>query len=307
MPRVSIVLINLNGYADTVDCIESLTRINYPNYEIIVVDNGSSDGSGDRISERYPGLPQLKSLRNLGFSGGCNLGIRDALSREADYVLLLNNDTVVAPDFLSRLVTVAERDPRIGIVGPKIFYRGEPQKIWFAGGQLRRVDGAIHHLGLNKTDASGEFSIERETDFITGCALLAKSSLFERVGMLDENLFAYFEDIDLCARAARCGYRHMFVPSSHIWHKVSSTWGQKSPLTLYMATRNQLRWVATYSRYPFKPFALTITLSKKVARMVVETFRSPSGGKAVARGILHFIRGIYGPPQELLIRPISAK
>ena len=154
MPRVSIVLINLNGYADTVDCIESLTRINYPNYEIIVVDNGSSDGSGDRISERYPGLPQLKSLRNLGFSGGCNLGIRDALSRGADYVLLLNNDTVSTADFLSQMVAVAERDPRDRALSSRFFVCGKPQKIDSGRRGMRLLDGSIHHLGFNQTDGT---------------------------------------------------------------------------------------------------------------------------------------------------------
>jgi GT2 family glycosyltransferase len=188
-PKVSIVSLNLNGYRDTRDCLESLQQVQYPNFDVIVVDNGSSDDSSARLQEEFPEAKLLRSQENLGFSGGNNLGIEHALDNGADYVLLLNNDTVVDPNFLSYLVQVGESEPRIGILGPKIFYLSEPQRIWYAGGYVKYGNGVCGHLGIDQLDQEGQFSRVEDTEFITGCAMIIKSSVFREIGLLDSKFF----------------------------------------------------------------------------------------------------------------------
>jgi GT2 family glycosyltransferase len=306
-PKVSIVLLNLNGYADTSDCIKSLEQIDYPNYEVIVVDNGSSDGSGERLAGEFPGVRMIVSKNNLGFTGGNNLGMQDALQRGADYVLLLNNDTVVDRAFLSHLVQVAESDPTIGLAGPKIYYFSEPERIWYAGGDVNLVAGACDHAGKDELDTNGRFSKVADTGFITGCAFLVKARVLRHIGLLDDKLFVYWEDTDFCERARKQGYRRVFVPQSHVWHKVSRTCGKESYFTLYLSTRNQLNWVATHAPYPIKPFALGFTLAKKTARMIVQSMRNKESAVAVAVGIWHFARGIYGPPRKKMPQSMVAQ
>lgn len=297
-PKVSIVLLNLNGYVDTSDCIQSLEQIDYPNYEIIVVDNGSSDGSGERVAIEFPAVRMIVSENNLGFTGGNNLGTRHALERGADYVLLLNNDTVVDPGFLSHMVDVAEHDPAIGLVGPKIFYFSEPKRIWYAGGDVNLAAGSCNHVGKDKIDDGRRFSKVSDTGFITGCAFLVKASVLREIGLLDDKLFVYWEDTDFCERARKRGYRRVFVPQSHVWHKVSRTCGKDSYFTIYLSTRNQLNWVATHAPYPLKPFAIGYTFGKKIARMVKQGIKNKESGSAVALGMWHFLMGIYGPPRK---------
>ena len=297
-PKVSIILLNLNGYGDTSECIKSLRQIDYPNYELIVVDNGSNDESGQRLAREFPDLRMIESKNNLGFTGGNNLGTRDALERGADYVLLLNNDTVVEQAFLSSLVDVAESDPAIGLVGPKIFYFSEPERIWYAGGDVNLAAGSCNHAGKDKIDDGRRFSKVSDTGFITGCAFLVKAEVLREIGLLDDKLFVYWEDTDFCERARKRGYRRVFVPQSHVWHKVSRTCGKESYFTLYLSTRNQLNWVATHAPYPLKPFSIGYTFGKKIARMAKQGIKNKESGSAVALGMWHFLRGIYGPPRK---------
>jgi GT2 family glycosyltransferase len=297
-PKVSIILLNLNGYEDTQDCLKSLRQVQYPNFDVIVVDNGSDDDSFARLQTEFPDIRLLGSKVNLGFTGGNNLGIEDALCHEAAYVLLLNNDTVVEPNFLTHLVQVGERDPRIGILGPKIFYASEPQRIWFAGGYVRYGTGACGHLGQDQLDQDGKFSRIADTPFITGCALLVKSAVLQEVGLLDLRLFIYWEDADFCMRVRKAGYRCVFVPKARIWHKVSQTCGLESSFTLYLGTRNQLTWTAKHIPFPYKPGALSFVFVKKLLKMGLLVFKSWDSAAAVGAGIWAFLLGAYGPPRK---------
>jgi GT2 family glycosyltransferase len=238
-PKVAIIILNWNNKADTLDCLRSLQGIDYPAYETIVVDNGSMDDSVSAIKLQYPGLALVETKKNLGFAGGNNEGIKLALQKDADYVLLLNNDTVVDSKFLDRLVDAAERSPDAGIVGPKIYYFKEPDRIWFAGGKINYRSGNTSHIGELELD-EGQYDEVRDTDFITGCAMLIRRKVLDDIGFLDDRMFLYYEDSDFCARAHRHGYRIRFVPSSRIWHKVSSTASKVKDIQFYYGTRNMI-------------------------------------------------------------------
>lgn len=309
-PKVYVILLNLNAYEDTRDCLDSLKKVRYPNSNIVVVDNGSSDDSAVRIQGQFPDVKLLRSKENIGFAGGNNLGIEYALKEGAAYVLLLNNDTLVDPGFLSYLVQIGETDPKIGILGPKIFYALEPTRIWFAGGVVRYGRGACDHVGIDQFDDE-KFSRTQDTAFITGCAMMIRAEVLGKIGMLDGKLFIYWEDNDFCMRARNEGYRCVFVPAAQIWHKISRTCGLESSFTLYLTTRNQLTWIAKHIPLPYKPLTLAFTLGRKSIKMMSYAFSKPHLAAAVGAGIRDFVLGVYGPPRKEQRRPgrqaVSAK
>jgi GT2 family glycosyltransferase len=238
-PRVYIVLLNWNNAPDTVECLKSLKSLSYPNFQVLVADNGSTDGSAEVIVCEFPGVTLLRNGKNLGFAGGNNPGIKYAMANGADYVLLLNNDTVIEPDFLGRMVQLAESDLSIGIVSPKIFYFSEPKRIWFAGGMIDFHKGLTSHLGDQEIDR-GQFDDILDVDFVSGCAMLIKKAVIQDAGLLYDKLFLYYEDSDYCARVHRTGYRIVMAQDARIWHKVSSTTSKIKDLQWFYGTRNML-------------------------------------------------------------------
>ncbi|MEJ2557919.1 MAG: glycosyltransferase family 2 protein [Anaerolineae bacterium] len=214
-PRAAVIVLNWNGGRDTLDCLASLRRLDYPCCEVVVVDNGSTDGSTQAIRESFPEVWVIETGANLGFTGGNNVGIRHALDREADYVLLLNHDTEVASDSLTQLVRAAE-----AAIDPQ---RGQAQMV-----------------GIDEPDSGRYGSTPREVDFVSGCALLVRSSVLEQVGLLDERFFAYYEEVEWCIRARRAGYHILSVPEAKVWHKISPGRRAASPVVHYYMTRNRL-------------------------------------------------------------------
>lgn len=240
VPYVTIILVNWNGQTDTLACLSSLSRLQYPNYDIVVIDNGSTDDSVTAIQAVDPQVTVIESGANLGFVGGNNIGLEHARTLGADYALLLNNDTEVAPDFLQLLVEAAEADPQVGIVGPLIYYFDRPDVVWSAGGAIDWTGGNTHMLGLNEQDHRQFGTVPYPADFVTGCALLIKMSLVEQIGMLDPRFFAYYEETEWCVRATRAGQKILVVPRAKIWHKISLTAREASPQVHYYMVRNRL-------------------------------------------------------------------
>ena len=258
-PRVIIVVLNWNGKEDTAECIDSLGTIMYPNYTILVVDNGSTDGSVEFLKERYPEVQIARNNSNTGFGAGNNVGIELALSMAADYVLLLNNDTVVEAHFLDYLVQEAESDGLIGFTGPKIYrlYEGESAEyaVWktfgwrkmpldpvqrsallhSAGGSFNAWLGKIRHKGAAEFDV-GQYDEQKEVDFVEASCVLAKRAVIKKIGLLDATYFAYLEDVDWCLRGQRAGYATVFVPQATIWHKGSKSSSHEN--RVYYSTRN---------------------------------------------------------------------
>lgn len=237
LPKVVIIVLNWNGRDLTADCLDSLQRVVYQNFEVILVDNASTDGSQQFFKERYPNVAVLENKENLGFAGGNNIGIQEALRRNSDYVLLLNNDTVVDIDFLSALVKAGESDRKIGMLNPKIYYYDRPNVLWYAGGELSLFSGMSKHYGFRQVD-HGQFDCPRDVDFLTGCAFFIKREVIEKIGLLDEIFFCYSEDADWTIRARKAGYRGYYEPAAKVWHKIGAS--ASGDISLYWGTRNAM-------------------------------------------------------------------
>jgi len=217
-PKVSIIILNWNGLDDTIECVESLKKMTYPNYEVIVVDNASEGDDVRILGEKFGDYVHvIENDRNYGFAEGNNIGIRYALSKRTDYVLLLNNDTVVDAEFLTELVRVAEEDNKAGILGGKIYYYASPNRFQSVGGKMNWWLGRFKDY--SGQEDVGQYDQVAERDFVYATAMFIKRAVIERIGFLDSSLFFGMEDYDYCARATKAGFRVLYVPGAKVWHK----------------------------------------------------------------------------------------
>jgi len=262
-PLVFIIVLNWNGKDDTLECLSSLLKLDYPNFETVVVDNGSTDGSEEVIRSLFPKVCFIQTGRNLGYAGGNNVGIMHALAHGADYVWLLNNDTTVDPQALTALVESAAADPRIAFVGSKIYYYDKPDVIWCAGGTIDLTEGGrTDHPGMGQEDR-GQFESISDVGYVTGCSLLASRAAIEAIGLLPEEYFLYFEETDWNLAAQKKGYRTVMAPASHVWHKYEDV-GDYKERFIYYSFRNRIRIVRKYSpRHILKAFRVNLSLCEK--------------------------------------------
>jgi GT2 family glycosyltransferase len=257
-PKVAIIILNWNGYQDTVECLKSLQKITYSNSEIIVVDNGSENDDYLKLKNEFSDLILIRSENNLGFTGGNNLGIKFALKNQADFVLLLNNDTLVEPNFIEPLLNLFDKFNDIGITAPQINYFNEPNKIWTSGGKINKLRGSGFAYSDKYDD--GKSYENKNVTFVSGCCMLIRRSVLDKVGLFDDNFFLYVEDVDLCCRTIKAGYQILVSSNSKIFHKVSSsTIGSLSQLPLYYVTRNRLYF--TKKNFPFSFFFTLVYIS----------------------------------------------
>jgi GT2 family glycosyltransferase len=250
-PLVYVVILNWNLKEDTAECIASLLCSRYPSCDILVVDNASTDGSIDFLRSRFPQIWILGNKTNLGYAGGTNRGIQYAMDRGAAYILLLNNDTVVADDMIQTLVAAVEADPTIGVAGPAVLYYGSPDRLWYLGHKESRWLPVPRPLRPNSSTGP------LEVDYLSGCGMLVRRTLFRTVGLLDERYFMYYEDADFCRRARKVGYRIVAVPEARMWHKVSRSASKDPSGIAYIRTRNR---IAFYRRHPHGPSPLLTAL-----------------------------------------------
>ncbi len=230
-PKVSIVILNWNYYEDTIACIYSLRKVDYPNIEIIVVDNGSTNESVEILRSTFPRITLLMSNENVGFAAGSNIGIKYALDKGTNYVLLLNNDTEVDKNFLKPLVKVAEKDEDIGIVTGKIYYYDEPKKLYSAATFLNRMRGGFRNISAGMID-HGSFDIPCYVSFISGCLMLIKRKVFEKYGLLPEEYFFGGEDLEFSLRVSKM-FKLYYCPDARIWHKVGASHQKFAPKYIY--------------------------------------------------------------------------
>ncbi len=276
-PLVYIIVLTWNGREDTLECLRSLADLTYPNYRVLVVDNNSADGTAVALVQEFPGTEVIVNNSNLRFAGGNNVGIRRAADRGAEYILLLNNDTTVDPRFLTLMVDAMQNDGSAGIAGPKIYYFADRNRIWYAGGRIEWSKGWISHLGVHETD-KGQYDTAGETAYVTGCCMLVKRQVIERIGMLDEAYYIYGEDADFCVRASRAGFRLLYVPAAVIWHKLSvAAGGHLSWFKNWNKLKSQLRLMGRYAR----PMHWLTIPFWTVANIFTGLYRSASVGKKI--------------------------
>jgi GT2 family glycosyltransferase len=245
-PRVTLVVLNWNGKDDTIRCLDSIKGLQYSNYTVLVVDNGSSDDSVSAIRASHPDIRIIETGRNLGYAGGNNIGIRQAIQDGAEYILVLNNDTVVDEYLLDSLISASNILPKNSIIGSAIFYLDRPEVLWYRGGRWDPKRQRLLHEGIGQHLDQEQPEI-REVDYVTGCALFAHRSVFETLGGFDEAYFLTYEETDFCYRARAAGYRSFVTTSAKLWHSVSASFGgEESPLVRYFMTRNSLRWASAH-------------------------------------------------------------
>lgn len=239
-PSVSIIVLNWNGSEDTLICLSSLCSLTHPDYNVIVVDNGSTDGSVHEIKTNFPDLTVIETGQNLGYAEGNNVGIRYALEQDAEFILLLNNDTTVAPDLLDQLVNAATQNSDAGVFGATLFYMDKPDTVWFAGAQWNAQTLTFDYPYQDQTLPDNP---RTATDYACGAALFFRAEVARSIGLLDARFFLVFEESDWCLRATRAGYGCKLVPSAYVWHKVGASFdGESSPLRQYFSYRNRLLW-----------------------------------------------------------------
>lgn len=239
-PRVYIIILNWNNFADSKRCLESLFEATYPNLRIIVVDNASKDGSGKQLQARFPDLRFIYNDENLGFSRGCNVGIRAALEDEAcAYVLLFNNDAIATPGFLEPAVEAAEPAPDIGMLSGKILHSPAVRKFWYAGGHIDLWRGRVHVRGFREEDR-GQYDTPEAVGFATGALALIKREVLERVGLLPEEYFFGVEEIDYSLAVMRAGYKLYYVPDFLIYHSADGSHSNYHPKYVYNGYRSKL-------------------------------------------------------------------
>jgi len=252
-PKTAAIVLNWNSPQMTAECVRSLQATDNENLEILVVDNGSTDGSAGLLAREFPQITILRQSRNLGFAAGSNIGIRHALADGAVYVLLLNNDTTVARSFMREMLSAIEVDSRIAAVCPKIYFTHDRKTLWYAGADFSLWTGRPKHRGWKEID-HGQFDAHQDITQATGCAMLVRCSALDDVGLLDERFWAYVEDLDWSLRFLKRGYRLAFAPKACLWHCDGFTAGKllgsgSQAIRQFFSTRNivfvarkHLRW-----------------------------------------------------------------
>jgi GT2 family glycosyltransferase len=245
-PSVTIIILNWNGAEDTLECLNSLENIVYKNYRILLADNGSEKNDIQKLEKEVHGNPKIKLIKNgknLGFAGGCNVALKASIKSKAKYSLLLNNDTIVDKHFLSELVKIAENNDKAGIVGPKVYYYDSPDKAWTTA-----IKFNYYFPPLSSMEDS---HMPIEVNDIVGAAMLIRNETIKRIGLFDEDYFAYGEESDLNYRFLTSGHKLIYCPSSKVWHKISSsTGGGFNPIVAYYKMRNKIKFAK--KNYPIK-------------------------------------------------------
>ncbi len=241
--KILIILLNWNGKKDTLECLKSLDKVTYPHFTTIVVDNGSLDDSVASIRAEFPHIPLFETKENLGFAGGNNVGIEWGLKKDFNWILLLNNDTIVDPYFLHAFMESAKQEPKAKILGAKIYRYGDPKRIDHLGGKWSPKIAEFESLSFGCLEDGESFEKMEIVDYVCGAALLMHRSVPETIGLLEPRYFLFWEETDFCCRAKRLGFEIWTAPKAKIWHKVSSSFTGGKPQMHYFWWRSRLLWI----------------------------------------------------------------
>jgi len=246
-PGVLAIVLNYNGREITLATVASLLALDYPRLSILVVDNGSTDGSDAAVGAAFPSVRRLRTEENLGISGGLNLGFRVGLEEGWDYLMPMNNDIEVAPDLLRELVAAAEADATIGCVGPKCYYYfGDRNRLWSAGGRLRFREAVTRERGMGELDR-GQYDGDGEVDYSNGALMLIRRQAMRATGLWDPVYHVSVEDADWCVRMKRAGFRCWYAHRARLWHMVSPTTGGYTAGRTFRTGRSTAIFVRKYA------------------------------------------------------------
>lgn len=294
LPCVISVILNTNRCQDTLECLSSLVQSTYINHKIIVLDNASTDGSVQAIRSAFPAVEILTLKENLGYAGNNNVGIEAAIAQGADWVLVLNEDTILDPDCLENLVEVGQSNNQIGIVGPMVYHYNEPEIIQSAGGKLSPYWDSLH-IAQDQPD-KGQFTEPHPVDFITGCGIMVRRPVIEEVGTIDARFFYYKEETEWCLRARKAGWKIVHVPQAKLWHKGVTRNHQPKPNVTYYSTRNRFLMLAKH-RAPFHVWVVAwIQKFRTLTSWTIKPkWRSKRAHRdAMLRGMIDFLRHRWG-------------
>lgn len=298
-PSVAIILVNWKSFDVTSDCLESLKQLKYPNYQVILIDNGSQDGSVEKFRTHHPHIVLLPSETNLGFAGGNNIGLRYAQAQPFDYAIMLNNDTFVEPDFLTLLIDYMETHPEVGAIQPRIHFNDNRNLLWNGGAYFNPWTGFTYTDGENQLPKKRHLQL-KEIDWISGCAFLVRTHMLDRTGLLNEDFFMYSEDVDLSFRIRKLRYQLIYHPASVIYHiagvsNKSTTRGKEgyvNHMVHYYNQRNRLWIIKKYTPWYCWPsviicnfFYILLVLGYFAARGRFKKLNAMC--RAVKDGLLH--------------------
>lgn len=277
-PSVAVVILNWNNPGDTLACLQSIAALDYPLLKTIVVDNGSSDNSVERIRSAYPDVQVVETGANLGYAGGNNVGIHHALAAGAEAVCILNNDVTVEPDFLGTLMAALQREAGVGVVTPLVAQQTNGvSSVWALGAAVDWHTALVTRCHAGESADSRRSAPPFAVAIAPGAAMLVKREVFERVGLLDESYFLYFEETDWCLKVHQAGYRILAVPGSLVWHKVSATLGTTSPVIDYYMLRNHLHLIQRHWSGVRRPYLLLRTALRNLATIAAYTVKTHQG------------------------------
>lgn len=295
--KVGIVILNYKSAEDTIRLIQSLNKITYTDTSLVIIDNDSKDGSLEKIEAAFPKLDVLQTDRNLGFAGGVNFGIKVLLEKSIDAVLTLNPDVLVTSNFLEPLVATLTSDTSIAMVSPKIYRLADLQKhekrIWGIGGLVDWSSGTTYMEGQDEID-KGQFNTRKVFERLPGSCLLIRKQTITDIGMLPEEYFMYFEEVDFCVRANKNGYKCVYEPTSIVYHEGGGVAGSDSPKREYYFARNRLLFAQNFPNSTTKSFIPKFAweYGKKIVRFLI--YGKVRHMRAVIKGILDGIKGHRG-------------
>ncbi|HEY0405198.1 MAG TPA: glycosyltransferase family 2 protein [Pyrinomonadaceae bacterium] len=299
VPSVHIVILNWNGLADTRECLASLGEQDYPALKIHVVDNGSAAHEATAIEREFPRVNLLRQERNLGFCEGNNVGIRRALQEGADYVLILNNDTLVPPDLIKTLIDESAPLERVGAVSPVILYHPQRETVWFAGAVWDGLTAGFRHVLAGRPRAELREREPYRSAYACGCCLLVHSSVLRRIGLMDARYFAYYDEADWCSRMNEAGLVCYVIPRAVLYHKVSGS--TPGIISTYLMARNRLLWMKEHlgarERLKSYPYLLKETFWNFCNLGGIQSRRHPlsvAQSKAMLLASRDFLRGKFG-------------
>jgi GT2 family glycosyltransferase len=316
--RICIVLVNWNGKKDTLECLASLQKVDYKLFSVVVVDNGSTDGSVEAIREAFPRTVIFQTGENLGFAGGNNVAIKWALGKPFKWILLLNNDTIVAPDILRAFMETAGQYPDAKIFGAKMYRYGTERTLDHLGGRWVEERAEFESIGMLEVD-NGRFEESQSVDYVCGAALLMHREVPETIGLLEPRFFLFWEETDFCYRARRKGFDVRTAPQAKVWHKVSASFVGGKPHTNYFWWRSRLLWLernlapegrARIMRERVRPdlikaarHFLLLTLRRLVQKQTPERRQKAKRLLAGLVGACHYYLGRFGNCPKWISRP----